>query len=229
MATLDRIANVQIDLHTTGVQQLSFSDMIILGPHQLGLNRTMIITEVDDLTSLGMSTTDPIYLAAQDGFSQIPSVRQIYIGRMNVADATVGFGSITAGQTYILTLGWLTGTTAFSPTVTFTYYSGRHRGRPGRSPGGGKPRSARHRYVGRLCAQTDAHHSRRTIHVQAGRHWQLGCNHEHRHRNAGCGRSGVQGRNEHLVWHDPRQPGSGSGDEPRRMGRGKRQAVPDGG
>lgn len=84
MAKIDRIVNVQIDLRTAAITERSFSDMLILGETDVfSSTRTQIITGADQLLDLGMLESDPIYLAAADAFSQIPSVNQVYIGRID--------------------------------------------------------------------------------------------------------------------------------------------------
>src|SRR5688572_19212419 len=91
MAKLDRIVNVQIALNTTAIKEQSFSDEIVVGPHVLSTQRSLVITEADQLLDLGMSPLDPIYLAAQDVFSQIPTITRLFIGRQQVdsVDVTV--------------------------------------------------------------------------------------------------------------------------------------------
>lgn len=96
MAKLDRIADVVISLRTTAIQELSFSDMLILGPHTLSPARSMLITGADELLDMGMLETDPVYMAARDAFSQIPTVRQVYIGRRNVASVTLSVPTASA-------------------------------------------------------------------------------------------------------------------------------------
>lgn len=106
MAKLDRIANVQISLRTTAITERSFSDMLILGSHVLAPNRVMVITGADELLDLGLSSTDPLYFAARDAFSQIPAVRQVYIGRRQVDSIPVNVGTVVEGQNYDVTLSW---------------------------------------------------------------------------------------------------------------------------
>lgn len=120
MAKLDRIANVQISLRTTAITERSFSDMLILGSHVLAPNRVMVITGADELLDLGLSSTDPLYFAARDAFSQIPAVRQVYIGRRQVDAVPVNVGTVVEGQDYDVTLRWYDGNNDVQ-TITATY------------------------------------------------------------------------------------------------------------
>lgn len=89
MANLDRLVNVQISLATAGVQQQTFSDLMLLGVHT-GTNRVDIITGADQLLEApfaGLTTTSDLYRAAQVAFSQIPGPRQVYIGRRDAGEA----------------------------------------------------------------------------------------------------------------------------------------------
>jgi hypothetical protein len=119
MAKLDRIANVQISLRTTAITELSFSDMLILGSHVLSTARAMVITGADELLDLGLSSTDPLYYAARDAFAQIPAVRQVFIGRRQVDEATVTVTRAAQAE-YSVTLAWRDGSGA-QQTQTATY------------------------------------------------------------------------------------------------------------
>lgn len=89
MANIDRIVNVQIALGTTAITQNSFSDLMILIPGAWAF-RVGIITSADDLITAPYSilSTSPGYLAAQNAFSQNPTLTRLYIGRVDGADAT---------------------------------------------------------------------------------------------------------------------------------------------
>lgn len=120
MAKLDRIANVQISLRTTAITELSFSDMLILGSHVLSTARAMVITGADELLDLGLSSTDPLYYAARDAFAQIPAVRQVFIGRRQVDEATVTVTRAAQAE-YSVTLAWRDGSgTQQTQTATYT-------------------------------------------------------------------------------------------------------------
>lgn len=106
MAQLDRIASVQISLNTTAIKEQSFSDLLILGPHALSVGRSMVITEADDLIDMGMLSTDPIYLAAQDVFSQIPTINRLFIGRQQVNAVPLTVTSAAVGSVYSATISW---------------------------------------------------------------------------------------------------------------------------
>lgn len=90
MANIDRIASVQISLKTAGVQQVTFSDLLLCGVHN-GPNRVDIVTGADDLLDDSLfpsvTTTDPLYKAAQVAFAQTPGPKQIYIGRRDAGEA----------------------------------------------------------------------------------------------------------------------------------------------
>lgn len=106
MAKIDRIVNVQISLNTTAIKQQTFSDMLILGPHILSPQRSLVITEADQLLDLGMSTTDPIYRAALAVFSQIPSITRVFIGRQQVGSVPFTVTSAAAAPNTVR-IGWL--------------------------------------------------------------------------------------------------------------------------
>lgn len=87
MANIDRIVNVLISLRTAGIQQQSFSDMMLIGQHS-GSDRVNIITAADDLLEapFSLTTASVLYKAALVFFSQIPHPPQLYIGRRAVAE-----------------------------------------------------------------------------------------------------------------------------------------------
>lgn len=124
MAKLDQIVDVAISLNTTAISQQSFSDMLIVGPHVLGVGRSMVIEDSDELLDMGMLPTDPIYLAARDAFSQIPTVNRIFIGRQQVSSVvlTVAAGPVQ-GQIYTATLGWRDNL-GVAQSITATYTAG---------------------------------------------------------------------------------------------------------
>ena len=110
MAKLSRIADVQIALRTTGIAEQSFSDLIIVGDHALSVSRVLAITGADELLDMGMASTDSLYKAASDVFSQMPHINKVYIGRRLVSSATITVGTAAAGD-YTATIGWRNGTT----------------------------------------------------------------------------------------------------------------------
>lgn len=81
MAKLSRIANVVISLNTTGITELSFSDGLLFGVAGAFLPRRIEITGADELLDMGMSSKDPMYVAASNWFSGIPSARKLHVGR----------------------------------------------------------------------------------------------------------------------------------------------------
>lgn len=83
MANIDRIVNVQIQLRTAAITTQSFSDLLLLGTFrsQAG-ERVIIITDADELLQdYAVTSSSPLYKAAQVAFSQIPTVPQIFIGQ----------------------------------------------------------------------------------------------------------------------------------------------------
>lgn len=89
MANIDRIVNAQISLRTAGVQQLGFSDLMLLGTFT-SAGRVLKITAADDLindASLAVTESADLYKAAQAAFSQIPAPRWIYVGRRDSGES----------------------------------------------------------------------------------------------------------------------------------------------
>lgn len=103
MANLSRIVNVAIALDTSGISKEGFSTLLVLGVHAHSLARVETVTDVDDLTTMGFGTTDPLYLAASAAFSQIPRPSSIKIGRWNPPSAAVSVGTVSTA-TYSLTV-----------------------------------------------------------------------------------------------------------------------------
>ncbi len=122
MAQLDQIVSVAISLNTTAIAEQSFSDMLIVGPHVLGVGRSMVIEDSDELLDMGMLPTDPIYLAARDALSQIPTVNRLFIGRQQVTSTVLTVAaSPVQGQVYTATVGWRdTNGVAQSALATYT-------------------------------------------------------------------------------------------------------------
>jgi hypothetical protein len=91
VAQIDRIVNVQISLATTGVQQQTFSDLLLLATYGATNDpRIQIITEADQLLEApftGLTTSSAVYRAALAAFSQIPGPSRVFIGRRNTAEA----------------------------------------------------------------------------------------------------------------------------------------------
>lgn len=84
MANIDRIVNVQISLKTAGITQMGFNTILVAGPHVYGLPRVLIYDSPDGMAADGFLSTDPLYIAASDAFSQTPRPRQVKIGRRQV-------------------------------------------------------------------------------------------------------------------------------------------------
>ncbi|HBJ68558.1 DUF3383 family protein [Alcaligenes phenolicus] len=106
MAKLSRIANVDIALRTTTINEQSFSDMLILGSHVLSTARAMTITAADELLDMGLQDTDPLFWAARDAFAQIPAVRQVFIGRRQVDELKISVSRAVPDADYRVQLRW---------------------------------------------------------------------------------------------------------------------------
>lgn len=104
MAKLSRIADVQITLNTTAIQQQSFSDLMVVGSHMLSLSRVLVVTGADELLDMGLSEADPLYIAVSDAFSQTPSVNRVFVGRRNVDTAILSITQAVVGTDYTATV-----------------------------------------------------------------------------------------------------------------------------
>lgn len=89
MANIDRLVNVQISLNTTGVSQYGFSTLLIAGPHLNSLSRVEIYTDPDQMLESGFSSTDLLYRAVSQAFSQTPRPQQVKVGRQAVNEAVI--------------------------------------------------------------------------------------------------------------------------------------------
>ncbi|AMG47418.1 Protein of uncharacterised function (DUF3383) [Achromobacter ruhlandii] len=105
MANLDRIVNVAISLNTTAIKEQNFSDILVLGAHVLSVNRILVVTEASELLDLGISQTDPLYIAVRDAFKQIPTVTRVFVGRRQVDTARVTVTRAGVAD-YEVTLRW---------------------------------------------------------------------------------------------------------------------------
>lgn len=104
MGNLSRICDVQIALNTTGVSLAGFSTMLIVGTHVHSLSRVLTYTSADDMTADGFSDTDPLYLAAVDGFSQTPRPAAIKIGRRLASLTTITVKNVLPTGVYTITV-----------------------------------------------------------------------------------------------------------------------------
>lgn len=84
MASINRIANVEISLATTSINQQSFSDLLFLAALPATEDRVFLVTSADDLLTHGVEITDPLYAAVQTVFQQPRAINQVYIGRHTV-------------------------------------------------------------------------------------------------------------------------------------------------
>lgn len=83
MANKSRIIQSSINLATARLSEASFSDAMIIGDHSLFDQRVELITSLAALAKMGFKSTDPIYIAASQVFSQsvYGGLSQLYIGR----------------------------------------------------------------------------------------------------------------------------------------------------
>ncbi|MGE8565239.1 MAG: DUF3383 family protein [Achromobacter sp.] len=109
MARIDRIVNVAISLNTTAIKEQSFSDLLVLGSHSLGVNRIMVLTEPGELLDMGISHDDPLYVAVRDAYKQIPTVTRVFVGRRQVDTSRFTVTAASASK-YAVGLTWRDGT-----------------------------------------------------------------------------------------------------------------------
>lgn len=105
MANIDRISNVQIALNTAPIFTVGFNVALVAGPHVVGLNRVDTVTSSDDLLTMGLLATDPLYLAVNDAFSQTPRPKLVKVGRRQV-DAVTLTPTVISGREYKITVGY---------------------------------------------------------------------------------------------------------------------------
>jgi hypothetical protein len=136
---IDRIIEVQIALRTRAIQQLSFSDFLLVSKLPGMAVRNAAITSADDLlddeaTFGTVSPTSSVYLAAQKAFGQIPTLSRIYVGRrdgseepavtmqaVNAHNSTFyGFSDVdhSGGADAVKFAAWANANTKFFTTTT---------------------------------------------------------------------------------------------------------------
>jgi len=117
---LSRIVNIAIVLDTAGISKVGFNTMAVLGVHAFDLSRSLTIVDVDDLTNLGFSETDALYLAASAAFNQTPRPKNIKILRWNPPSAAISVKTVASG-TYSLSVSKKDSSgTVTSKTYTYT-------------------------------------------------------------------------------------------------------------
>lgn len=119
MANIDRIANVQISLNTTPITQEGFSTLLVVGYHSYTLNRVNTYTDADSMLDDGFESTDPLYVAVNDGFSQTPRPARIKVGRRQIDVVKIEPKSVADANEYKITIG----KKATDGTVTKTDYT----------------------------------------------------------------------------------------------------------
>lgn len=120
MANLKRIVDVSIALNTSGISTQGFNTILIAGYHINSLNRVDIISDIDDLASMGIASTDEIYKAVAAVKSQKPGAKTVKLGRLTVDAATIG---ITAKNdtSYTVTVQYIDAATAEVKEEVYTH------------------------------------------------------------------------------------------------------------
>lgn len=122
MANLDRVANVQIALNTTGISAEGFSTLLIVGTHDIKPTAVLSYTSVDDMISDGFKADDALYLAAADAFAQTPRPSVVKIGRIAPQSYIITVDEVEQGGTYSITVNSTNGARvyAFEPAEDTT-------------------------------------------------------------------------------------------------------------
>lgn len=120
MANLERIVNVSIALNTTGISQQGFNTILVAGYHINSLNHVDIITDVDDLTAMGIASNDEIYKAIAAIKSQKPGAKTVKLGRLSVDSATISINAKN-NTSYTVTIQSLDPATLEVKEETFTH------------------------------------------------------------------------------------------------------------
>lgn len=102
MANIDRIVNVQISLNTTGITQLGFSTVLVVGAHAHSLSRVTSYTDVDEMLDDGFDVSEPLYKAVSACFSQTPRPTAVKVGRIACNTVNVNVTNVLASGTYTL-------------------------------------------------------------------------------------------------------------------------------
>ena len=84
---IDRIVNLQIS-------------------HLHSLNRVLQVSSTQDMLDMGFSATEPMFLAVQTALAQSPSLSVVYVGRVDVATATVTVANALSNKKYTVSLTW---------------------------------------------------------------------------------------------------------------------------
>lgn len=101
MANIDRIVNVDISLNTAGITSEGFSTMLVAGWHAYTTARVITVTDSDELLDLGFKSTNPIYIAVNDAFSQTPRPSIVKVGRMQCDTVRINVvGEVAEGDVY---------------------------------------------------------------------------------------------------------------------------------
>ena len=91
---------VNIALSSTPLLNTNFDVGLILGSHNVFPQLVRTYTAASQLVDDGFSTSDPIYLAAQDAFSQTPSARTIKIGKITPYTKSITLTPVDDGNSF---------------------------------------------------------------------------------------------------------------------------------
>ena len=122
MANIDRIVNVAISLKTAGITQEGFSTILVAGAHAFGLNRVDIFNGPDSMLEAGFKSTDLLYKAVADAFSQTPKPKTVKVGRRQVDVVKLTPATVADNAEYSVTLSKKATDGSVSKTK-FTYTS----------------------------------------------------------------------------------------------------------
>lgn len=104
MANIDRIVNVAISLQTAGITQEGFSTILVAGPHVVSVNRVDTYNSADSMLSAGFKSTDLLYKAVADAFSQTPAPKTVKVGRRQVDVVKLTPATVADNAEYSVTL-----------------------------------------------------------------------------------------------------------------------------
>lgn len=116
MASLDRIARIQISLDTIAVQRGEFGIPLIVGPLLAFSERVRAYNSYDAAVDDGLPPD--VLKAVNDTFAQTPRPSIVKVGRRDVLEATIQASELIANGTYEFTVGPTTYTFTATGTPT---------------------------------------------------------------------------------------------------------------
>ena len=84
---ISRISKINVSLHTSGITELGFSTIMVIGTHTIGTGRVLTYTDTDQMLEDGFKDTDAVYKAVSAAFSQIPRPAQVKVGKWDGKEA----------------------------------------------------------------------------------------------------------------------------------------------